>query len=142
MLKCHIVRQLIPNYFDGLLDEESQKDVAEHIATCVDCEAFVKSVQIEIIDSASAAASAVKEVKYLKKFKKRTVIIVLLAVAFMLALFGIILKLFFWGTPVKSTDMIVNEYTAIYNEDDSCPCRHGENGGSRMREMMGCKIHR
>jgi hypothetical protein len=65
---------------------------------------------IEVVDS-SSADTAVKEIKYLARLKRKTIMTVLLAVTALLLLFGILFKFFIWGSPVKSGDIAVDAYT-------------------------------
>jgi hypothetical protein len=112
MLKCHIVRQLLPSYTDGLLDEESHRDVEEHLETCTDCDTLATSMRLEIDDSRRVSAADGKEVKFLKRWKRRSVLTALGIALSFLVLIGVYLKLFYWGFPISETDVAVNGYTA------------------------------
>jgi anti-sigma factor RsiW len=37
MLKCYIVKDLLPGYVDGLLSEETTAEVKQHLKECDDC---------------------------------------------------------------------------------------------------------
>jgi hypothetical protein len=111
MLKCHIVRQLLPSYLDGLLDEESRRDVEEHLETCTDCDTLAKSMRLEIEDSRRVSTVDGKEVKYLRRWKRRSVLRAFLIALSLLVLFTVYLKLFYWGFAVSEEDVTVKAYT-------------------------------
>ena len=106
MLTCNIVKDLFPNYIDGLVSEETAQEIAEHLTGCADCRtayAQMKTPVEPIIEQDR------KEIDYLKKIRAKTKshvlkysvictsVVVVLVVAFMF----IIAR----GTPVKSTDL-------------------------------------
>jgi predicted anti-sigma-YlaC factor YlaD len=64
-MKCYIVRDLLPNYADGLTSEETSAELREHLENCAECnEVFAKiTAQLKTTSPASA-----KDVDYLKKF--------------------------------------------------------------------------
>ena len=79
---CKIVQDLMPTYVEGLTDEVTNEYIEEHIANCSECAQMLKDmngdIQLEKITQD-------KEIKYLKKWKNRIKICVLIV-----ALLGII----------------------------------------------------
>ena len=65
-LPCYIVRDMLPQYAEDLLGEESKRDIEQHLEECQDCKELyhqMTSPEPEIkVDTA--------EVDYLKKVKK------------------------------------------------------------------------
>lgn len=43
-MKCYIVRDLLPDYEDGLVSQEVTKEIENHLRTCEDCQAYRKAL--------------------------------------------------------------------------------------------------
>ena len=74
-LPCHIVRDLLPLYADGLTDARTAEDLRAHLETCPDCAAALRAMR-EGEESASQASQK-RDVAYLKGLRRRTGMIVL-----------------------------------------------------------------
>jgi len=48
MLNCNVVKDLLPNYIDGLTSVETKLEVLEHIASCADCNEIYTQMQAPI----------------------------------------------------------------------------------------------
>ena len=44
MMKCEIIRDLIPLYLDKVCSEDSRKLVEEHLAECSECRKYMKEL--------------------------------------------------------------------------------------------------
>lgn len=73
MMQCNIIRDLFPNYIDGLTSEESCRAVEEHVQECAECRDFLNAMKAELesekypkIDEIQAKT----EIKAFKKLKK------------------------------------------------------------------------
>jgi len=91
-LSCHIVKDLLPLYADGLTSEESSRDIKEHLEGCEDCraafEAMTKGEEDAQLEQKQEDG---KQIDYLKKVKrrgKRAAIIVGCAALAVLAVLG------------------------------------------------------
>lgn len=67
-MKCNIVRDLLPNYIDGLTSEETNEEVKKHLEDCFECHA--------VYDKMAAATPQEipleeKDINFLKQLKKR-----------------------------------------------------------------------
>ena len=75
-LPCHVVRDLLPLYIDGLTADQTSRDIRCHLDGCEDCSKQYKAMTAGPdlpADKASAEhAQAGKEIDYLKKVKKRS----------------------------------------------------------------------
>lgn len=71
MIKCHIVQDLMPNYVDGLVHQDTQEDIQQHLQTCQSCRALYEQLSAPITGASTASADQL-EVDYLKKVRKRT----------------------------------------------------------------------
>lgn len=68
MLTCNIVKDLFPNYIDGLVSEETAQEIAEHLTGYADCRtayAHMKTSVEPIIEQDR------KAIDYLKKFERK-----------------------------------------------------------------------
>ena len=68
-LKCHIVRDLLPLYQDGLLSEESRLDIEEHLKECADCRELYEKIHSDLAEETEN--TAVQDIDYLKKVKRK-----------------------------------------------------------------------
>lgn len=112
-LTCGVVRDLLPNYVEGLTSEETRQAVERHLGSCPDCAARLEAMRTQ---PAQAEAEEAREVEYLKKVRrsgKRRVIAAILATALLLALAGAA-KLFVLGEPASREGM-----SWTVREDDS-----------------------
>ena len=48
MMKCEIIRDLIPLYLDKVCSEDSRKLVEEHLAECSECRKYMKELETEL----------------------------------------------------------------------------------------------
>jgi hypothetical protein len=70
-LSCYIVKDLLPNYLEGLTSVESKNDIEEHLKSCEKCQKeFEIQSNCEIFNE-SQMQKNIKEVDYLKKYKKK-----------------------------------------------------------------------
>ena len=45
MMKCEIIKDLIPLYLDKVCSEDSRKLVEEHLAECSECRKYMKELE-------------------------------------------------------------------------------------------------
>lgn len=69
MKECKIIRDLIPNYIDGLTSQESNEYIEKHLETCDECTTYLNDMKshIELKEKETIKA----EVDYMKKAKKK-----------------------------------------------------------------------
>ena len=101
-LPCAVVRDLLPNYLEGLTSGETNQAMEAHLASCPDCAACKTAMAGE--PPVAEATEQTKEVDYLKQVKRRNGKRILLAVLCTVALFvsGIAAKIFIIGQPVPA----------------------------------------
>ncbi len=111
MLKCHIARSLLPSYIDDVLDEESRKDVEEHLEGCAECAAACEEMK-RPAEAEEAEPPPPKEINYLRKLRRRKNIILAAcaALATLVVAAGVCLKLFVLGWDVQKHDLDVFAY--------------------------------
>ena len=92
-LDCHIVKDLLPLYADGLTSEETSRDIKGHLNECKDCNAQYAAMTGQILEEEKTVQEQEeKEIDYLKKVKKRskrTALIVACAAVIVLAALGL-----------------------------------------------------
>lgn len=106
MLTCNVVKDLLPNYIDGLVSEETAREIAEHLTGCAGCRTAYEQMKAPVVPIIEQDR---KEIDYLKKIRAKTKsrvlkysaictsVVVVLAVVFMFIAAS--------GTPVKSADL-------------------------------------
>lgn len=89
-LKCEVVRDLLPLYVDKLTSEVTNQEIETHMEDCADCKEVLDSMQEPEPEREEQAQ--VKEVDYLKKWKRKitTTCIWIVVAMFMISIgFGI-----------------------------------------------------
>ena len=69
--ECHIVRDLLPLYAEGMLSDESTAFVKMHLETCVDCRTAYSGEETPPATEADAAQQRVGEAGVLRTLKKK-----------------------------------------------------------------------
>ena len=85
-LPCHIVRDLLPLYTDGLLSPETEAEVKAHLDECGECSAVYR--QMTGPEPEPQISEDAAEVDYLKKYKRRRKNLLIAAVVFALLIAG------------------------------------------------------
>ncbi|MCI8515245.1 MAG: hypothetical protein HFI93_11590 [Lachnospiraceae bacterium] len=67
-MKCYLVRDLLPNYIDGLTGEESGREIREHLESCEACRAAYEQMSAELPEE---AAPEDNDIDFLGKLKKK-----------------------------------------------------------------------
>jgi len=70
-MDCFIVKDLLPNFIDGLTSEETNGAINSHIAECAGCRAALEKMSAEFAYETEKAAREEKEIDFLKQFKSR-----------------------------------------------------------------------
>ena len=113
-LTCGVVRDLLPNYIDGLLCVESRQAVDRHLADCSACAAALSAMGTQ----EPPAEEQAREVDYLKRVKlhnNRKIIAAVVCTAVVLVT-ALLAKLFIIGTPLQPQSVAITE-TAV--EEDT-----------------------
>lgn len=112
-MKCNIVKDLLPLYCDKLTSQDSNEEIEKHLHECEECNAVYESMNkkeenIEVPE---------KDVKPLKKVKKRTALkIIATVLGTAVVLFGVFMFVF-WGVIPISSDKL--HYTATIKQGTS-----------------------
>lgn len=79
---CKLVQDLLPNYIDGLTNEETNKFIEEHLNTCEECRKMLENMQKEIDVTDNKREE--KEVNYIKKYNIRLTSFKVISIIFLL----------------------------------------------------------
>ncbi len=80
---CKIVQNLLPNYIDGITDNELNAYIEEHLNNCEKCSRVKQNMDDNIT---MENANTIKEVKYLKKIKKKAIFTIAICLILLFAL--------------------------------------------------------
>lgn len=69
MLKCYIVKDLLPGYVDKLLGEETTVEVEQHLKECNDCRSDYEKMKSPV--KTPLPPTTDKEVDFLKKVRRK-----------------------------------------------------------------------
>jgi hypothetical protein len=103
MLSHNVVKDLLPQYIDGLCSDETNKEMSEHLENCYECESVYKAMTEEI----PTEETEVKDIDYLKKIKSRNLKRIIVAACGVAALAFAFVFIFVIGVPVKGDDISV-----------------------------------
>ena len=67
-LTCHVIRDLLPGYVDGLASEDTVKLVEEHVQTCPECRAALEAMRAP----EPVTVPEEKEIDYLRTTRKKS----------------------------------------------------------------------
>lgn len=125
--KCYIVRDLLGNYIEGLVSDETAADIAEHLGECEPCSDLHKAMSAPIdkkaFDYSSANRENTEKVAYLGKFNKvRKVLITALAIIgiiaiFYTALFSVMFGIFVFSKTDSTATTDIAEYEFYLGEE-------------------------
>lgn len=76
-IPCDVIKDLLPLYVDGLVSENTGREVESHIDECVECSNVLKSMQNP---ESSVTEEEEKEIKFLRKNRRRNQMILFLSV--------------------------------------------------------------
>ena len=103
MLTCNAVKDLLPNYIDGLVSDETAQEIAEHLKACSECTTEYEQMKAPV---APLVIQGENEIDYLKIIKKRnrlqTIKVSVLSVVAAAVIFVILSFLFYFGKPINS----------------------------------------
>lgn len=68
-MKCEIIRDLIPNYIEGLTSEESNYEIEKHLEVCMECSKCLEEMRQNIV-TPKAEMQEKTYVQILKKIRK------------------------------------------------------------------------
>ena len=89
MLKCYIVKDLLPSYIDGMLGEETTAEVEQHLKECDDCRLDYEKMKSPV--KTPLPASTDMEVDFLKKVRCKawSTAVFFFAIGIVIGIFGI-----------------------------------------------------
>lgn len=67
-MKCCIIKELLPNYIDGLTSEEANEEIRKHLESCEDCRRICEQMSADIPRRMTETEN---EVDFLKKLRGR-----------------------------------------------------------------------
>ena len=65
-MKCHIIKDLLSNYIDGLTSEDTDNEIREHLESCEDCRTYYEEMSAVISNEIPPEE---KNIDFLKKLK-------------------------------------------------------------------------
>ena len=101
-MKCNIVKDLLPLYCDKLTSQDSNEEIEKHLHECEECNAVYESMN----NKEDNIKVPEKDVKPLKKVKKRTKLKVIGAVFGTIAVLAAVFVFVFWGVIPISSDKL------------------------------------
>jgi hypothetical protein len=103
MLSHNVVKDLLPQYIDGLCSDETNKEMSEHLENCYECESVYKAMAGDIEPIPDETET--KNIDYLKKIKSKNLKRIIIAACGVAALAFAFVFIFVIGVPVKDEDM-------------------------------------
>lgn len=138
MKYCKIVQDLLPTYIENLTDSETNKFIENHIRDCTECENVLKDMNSELGETNLQRIYQEREIDYLKKIKRKNIILMSIAIIAVSILGFFIYKYFsytgfrindngkidFWSPLIserktlfiKNIDILTTEYTTEFDK--------------------------
>lgn len=90
---CKIVQDLLPNYIDGLTNEETNLFIEGHLKECSKCKQIFENMKQDLTVDKPAKDS--REVRYIKKYNKKLKILKLAVFFLLIIALGVMTKYYF-----------------------------------------------
>lgn len=102
-MKCHIVKDLLPNYVDGLNSDETNNDIKEHLAGCDDCRAIYDNMTAEVEPVVQPEDNGIDFLRKLKRaiLRKNVIAAITSCVLIIACMGGLFAVLFRYETEVQ-----------------------------------------
>ena len=101
-MKCEIIRDLLPSYVDGLTSEESNREIAAHVAECAPCKEILEQMQEEVQEKAPKEK---RKINPFRKFNRRMMSAVAVAVVICIGVGGFGYKAFARGFAINPQEI-------------------------------------
>lgn len=102
---CHMIKDLLPLYLDGLVSEESAAEIEQHLNSCSDCHEYYEHMKSGILEKeAQKQTENQREINYLKRIKQHTTKKLFLGTVLTLftCILALTVKLFIIGSPTDT----------------------------------------
>ncbi|GMK37678.1 hypothetical protein PCCS19_07320 [Paenibacillus sp. CCS19] len=103
-MKCHIAQDLMPSYLDGLLSQETEQDMRQHLEECEACRSLHAKLSASI-DTAKPH-EAKKEIDFLKKVRRTMTKKAVAVFAVLLVVVALLTYLYAIGSTVNKQDLV------------------------------------
>lgn len=104
-MNCFIVKDLLPNYIDELVSDETKNEMREHLKNCPECRLIYEQMNTSL--GPLTAQNNAEEIDFLKKIKVNTRKKIAIAVGGLILAFCILTWVFAIGMPADSCDVAV-----------------------------------
>ena len=92
--ECEIVKDLLPNYIEDLVSDETKKFINNHISSCADCKKILRNMQeSDTKDDEELLREEEVEIRQIKKYKKKTTIVKISITSFLILILVVILSI-------------------------------------------------
>ena len=110
--ECEIVKDLLPNYIEDLVSDETKKFINSHISSCADCKKILRNMQeSDTKDDEELLREEEVEIRQIKKYKKKTTVVKISIMSFLILILVIIFSIIVTYMPKYS--IISNTYDKI-----------------------------
>jgi len=121
MLTCNIIKDLLPNYIDKLVSEETAQEIEAHLAECADCRDAVEQMTAPLTPLLTQEDEAALD--FLKKVQAKNWrrVFKYSAGSAALILFALLLLVYFLsgGTSVQSADLRFSVRHDLWGQEDA-----------------------
>ena len=72
-MKCEIIRDLLPNYADGLSSEATNEAVEEHLGQCIECREYYEEMcggNLEAVQDVNGSLQSGNDIRVIRKFRR------------------------------------------------------------------------
>lgn len=111
-LKCCIVKDLLPNYIDGLTSQEANEEIKKHLESCLDCRRACEQMSAEFPKEAAWSDDNIDFLKKMRgRLRKRYAAVMLLTCTVLIG-FTVFAKNYNIPVPYNPNYMTVETYEA------------------------------
>lgn len=114
-MKCHVIKDLLPEYLEGLCSTETNEEIEKHLSGCQDCQSMLEKMQEETVQKAPAAGEIRPFQKIEKELKRNRVkkVVAVVLLILVCAVFGTLsVGQMFPSLPCPSYDSLMYRFQA------------------------------
>lgn len=139
MKDCKIIQDLLPNYIDGLTNEETSQYIENHLKQCAECTEMLETMKKQLTSKQNSQYK--EETNYLKKYNRKlntfkTIVFTIIAIFIIIVIrrMAIFIDIQRKVTPYLSSD---NYYIkAYYYSDDYICIQENYTKGNKNKETL------
>lgn len=99
---CSIIRDLLPNYIENLVSDETKQYVENHLTKCTECKQILENIEGDDTEKIFNTLGEEAEIRFIKKHKRKKVIFKTIGIILLIIFFIVLITFSIRFIPVNS----------------------------------------